>query len=162
VTEPAPRSRADDPRVPLTSHLFGFGPMLPLTVAAVGAWFGPGGWPYSAVRLAVVWAALILAFIGGVRRGFGFGQDRASTSAEIAAAALYLFSALAALVAPTAAAALAFLVAAYVLAALLDGRAAVRGDAPRHFARLRPPQLLLGAASLAATWAWVQQLGAAG
>jgi hypothetical protein len=161
VTESAGRSasRADDPRIPLTSHLLGFGPMLPLAVAALGAWVGPGGWPYSAVRLAIIWAALILAFVGGVRRGFGFGQDRASTAAEIAAAALYLFSALAALVAPTAEAALGILVAAYVLAVLLDRRAAVRGDAPRHFARLRPPQLLLGAASLGAVWAWVHHLG---
>ena len=40
------------------------------------------------------------------------------------------------------------LTAGFLLAALLARRAAGRGDAPAWFARLRPPQLLLGVAGL--------------
>lgn len=153
MTEPS--HRANDPRVPWASRVFGFGPMLPLVAAAIGAWLLPRGWPELAIHLAIVWAALILSFIGGVRRGFGFGQDRASTPIEILTAAAYLTLAGLALVVPFAITAVSLLVAGYVLAALLDRRAALRGDAPRHFATLRPPQLLLGAAALAALWAWL-------
>lgn len=148
-------THATDPRVPPLSIVFGYGPMLPLVAAAMGAWFLPSPWPLLAVQLAVTWAALILAFIGGVRRGFGFGQDRASTAAEIVAAVAYVALAGLALVVPRASAALALLVVGYLIAATLDARAARAGNAPLHFARLRPPQLTLGAVSLAALWAWL-------
>lgn len=146
---------ATDPRVPPLSLVFGYGPMLPLLAAALGAWLLPPPWPLLAVQLAVTWAALILAFIGGVRRGFGFGQDRASTASEVTAAVAYVTLAGLALVVPRASVALALLVVGYLLAALFDARAAVAGNAPLHFARLRPPQLSLGALSLAALWAWL-------
>ena len=71
------------------------------------------------------------------------------------AAALYLLLAFAALVAPRPSVALSVLIVGYVSAALLDRRAALAGYAPSHFARLRPPQLLLGAAGLAGCWAWL-------
>lgn len=148
-------NRADDPRVPTTSAVLGYGPMLPLLAAGVGAWMLPEPWPLLAIQLAVTWAALILAFVAGVRRGFGFGQDRASTAAEIATAATYFTLAGLALVVPRASVALALLVVGYALAALLDRRAALAGDAPRHFARLRPLQLMAGAAGLATCWAWL-------
>lgn len=148
-------TRATDPRVPRVSVVFGYGPMLPLVAAGLGAWVLPQPWPLITIQLAIAWAALILAFIAGVRRGFGFGQDRASTTAEIVAAGGYILLALAALVVPRASVALAVLIVGYLLAALLDTRAAIVGNAPRHFARLRPPQLLLGAAGLAACWAWL-------
>lgn len=147
--------RATDPRVPWASIVFGYGPMLPLAAAALGAWLLPRPWPGIALLLAITWAAVILVFIGGVRRGFGFGQDRASTLAEVVAAIAYMGLAFAALVVPRPSAACALLVVGYVLAALLDRRAALAGDAPLHFARLRPPQLFLGALSLAALWAWL-------
>ncbi|MEH3047531.1 DUF3429 domain-containing protein [Sphingomonas adhaesiva] len=143
------------PRIPLDSLVFGFGPMLPLVAAAIGAWTLPGGWPVLAIQLAIVWAALILSFIGGVRRGFGFATPRASTAVEIAAAVAYVTIAGLALIVSRAAIALALLAAGYALAALLDRRAALAGDAPAHFARLRPPQLLLGCAGLAGCWAWL-------
>lgn len=146
--------RAADPRIPLASRVLGFGPMLPLVLAALGAWTLSERWGELAVHLAIIWAALILSFVGGVRRGFGFGQDRASTVVEIAAAAAYFILAGLALVVPYWSTAVSLLVVGYVLAALLDARAR-RGDAPAHFARLRPPQLLLGAAALAALWAWL-------
>ncbi len=141
--------------VPTDSIVFGYGPMLPLVAAGVGVWILPGGWPVIIVQFAIVWAALILSFIGGVRRGFGFATPGASTPVEIAAAVAYVTIAGLSLVVSRAAIAVALLAAGYALAALLDRRAALAGNAPAHFARLRPPQLLLGCAGLAACWAWL-------
>jgi len=142
-------------RIPTASIVFGYGPMLPLVAAGVGAWVLASGWGLIAVRLAIVWGALILSFIGGVRRGYGFATPRASTPVEIVAAVGYVTIAGLALVVPFVSTSLALLAAGYALAALLDRRAALAGNAPAHFARLRPPQLLLGCAGLAACWAWV-------
>lgn len=144
-----------DSRVPLSSFILGFGPMLPLVAAGVGAWVLPGLWPLLAIQLAIFWAALILAFIGGVRRGFGFADTRASTRGEVVASTLYVTLAGLGLIMPRPSVGLSFLIVGYALAALLDRRAALAGDAPLHFARLRPPQLLLGAAGLAACWSWL-------
>lgn len=141
--------------IPADSIVFGYGPMLPLVAAGIGAWVLPLGWGMLAVRLAIIWGALILSFIGGVRRGFGFATPRASTVIEIVAAVGYVTIAGLALVVPFVSTSLALLAAGYALAALLDRRAALAGNAPAHFARLRPPQLLLGCAGLAGCWAWV-------
>lgn len=146
--------RANDPRVPLNSALLGYGPMLPLVAAALGAWFVPSV-AFLAVRLAIIWAALILTFVGGVRRGFGFGVDRASTPSEIATSTLYFSLAGLALVVPRADWALALLLAGFLAVAILDRRAALAGNAPLHFARLRPMQMGVGFLALAALWAWL-------
>lgn len=145
----------DRNRIPTDSIIFGYGPMLPLVAAGIGAWVLPPAWGVLAVRLAIIWGALILSFIGGVRRGFGFATPRASTPVEIVAAVVYVTIAGLALLVPFVGTALALLAAGYALAALLDRRAALAGNAPAHFARLRPPQLLLGCAGLVACWAWV-------
>lgn len=142
-------------RIPPDSIIFGYGPMLPLLAAGIGVWTLPAAWGALAIRLAIVWGALILSFIGGVRRGFGFARPDASTAIEIAAAVGYVTIALLALVVPFASTSLALLAAGYALAALLDRRAALAGNAPAHFARLRVPQLLLGCAGLAACWGWL-------
>ncbi len=150
-----PADRAAATRIPIDSIVFGYGPMLPLVAAGVGAWVLPPGWGMLAIRLAIVWGALILSFIGGVRRGFGFATPRASTAVEIVAAVGYVTIAGLALLVPYATTALALLAVGYALAALLDRGAALAGNAPAHFARLRPPQLLLGCAGLAAAWTWL-------
>lgn len=147
-------ARADDPHAPETSVVLGFGPMLPIVAAAIGVWVTRGDLPLLAVRLAIIWAALILSFIAGVRRGFGFGVDHASTVVEIATSISYFVLAGLALVSPRADWALALLTLGYLLVAVLDRRAAVKGNAPRHFARLRLPQMALGAVSLSALWFW--------
>lgn len=141
--------------IPLDSIVFGFGPMIPLVVAGIAAWVAPAPVAMIATQLAIVWGALILAFIGGVRRGFGFARADASTVTEIAAAVGYFTIAGLALLVGYAATSVALLAVGFALAALLDRRAALAGDAPAHFARLRPPQLLLGCAGLAACWAWL-------
>lgn len=148
-------SEARRATIPTTSLVFGFGPMVPLVLAGAAAWVAPHPWNFIGIQFAIIWAALILAFVGGVRRGFGFAHDGASRVAEIAAGAAYLGVALLALLVPSAVMSLVLLAAGYALAALLDRRAALCGDAPLFFATLRPPQLLIGAAGLAACWAWL-------
>lgn len=148
-------ARADNPRIPVNSAVLGYGPMLPLVAAAAAVWLTTGLLPAIALRLAIIWAALILTFIAGVRRGFGFGVDRASTWSEIASSTGYFAVAGLALIVPYPAVALGLLAFGYLLAGALDRRAALAGNAPLHFARLRPPQMLIGAVGLAAIWAWL-------
>lgn len=145
---------ANRPDVPADGLILGYGPMLPLVVAAVSAWLLPQPWPFWAVQLGIIWGALVLAFIAGVRRGFGFGYAHASKPVEIATSIGYFTLAGLALVIGRPSAALLPLILGYVLAALLDRRAALQGDAPAYFATLRPRQLLIGAAGLAGLWGW--------
>ncbi len=140
--------------VPADGLILGYGPMLPLVAAGAGAWLMPQPWPFWAVQLGIIWGALILAFLAGVRRGFGFGYPGASKPVEIATCIAYFTLAGLGLVIGRPSAALLPLIIGYVLAALLDRRAAMAGNAPAYFATLRPRQLLIGAAGLAGLWAW--------
>ncbi|WP_375271876.1 DUF3429 domain-containing protein [Sphingomonas sp.] len=144
-------------RIPLDGKILGFGPMLPLVAAGIGAWTLPGSWPFYAIQCAVIWAALILAFVAGVRRGYGFGNPSASKPADIAAAMAYFSIAVLSLIVPFTTISLALLAAGYAFVALLDRRAGRRGNAPAYFAKLRGPQFLLGCAGLAACWAWLMR-----
>lgn len=145
-----PDARSD--AIPLTSILFGYGPMLPLAAAAAGAWLLAPPWPETAVRLAILWGAMILTFVAGVRRGYGFGDPAASTGHAITAMLAYFIPAGLALVAGAyeqRAAALGLLLGGFALVIVLDRRAALAGDAPAHFARLRGPQMLVAVVALA-------------
>ncbi|SEK53660.1 Protein of unknown function [Sphingomonas palmae] len=141
--------------IPLDGKILGFGPMLPLVAAGIGAWTLPIDWKLTALTCAIVWGALILAFVAGVRRGYGFGNPNASKPTEIAAALSYFSIAGLSLIVQNVSTALAILTAGYAFVALLDRRAGRRGNAPAYFAKLRGPQFLLGAAGLAACWAWL-------
>lgn len=142
--------------VPLDSVIFGYGPMLPFLVATVGVWLMPPPWPGLARDLVIFWGALILAFVAGVRRGFGFGAPAAATSAAIAAMLIYFVPAGLALLlhwANRPIQALAVLIAGYALVAILDANAAKAGNAPAHFARIRPPQIMIAIGGLVAVLA---------
>lgn len=133
--------------------VFGFGPMLPLVAAALGASLLPAPWPAHAQALAILYGALILAFVAGVRRGYGFGVPRVATGTAIAAMLAYFVPAgLAVLLdwAGRPVAAIAILALGYAAVLLLDRRAANAGDALADFARLRPPQMAIAIISLLA------------
>lgn len=126
--------------------------MLPLVIAAVAIWIMPPPWPDIALRLAMIWAAAILIFVAGVRRGYGFGASSASTPVAIATTLTYFVPGSLALVMVTFGRfglALTLLIVGFVLVAVLDRRAAVRGDAPAQFSRLRVPQMAIGIIALA-------------
>jgi hypothetical protein len=143
----------DGARIPLASLVFGYGPMAPFVAAAFGAWALPSPWPALAARLATIWAGMILVFVAGVRRGFGFGDPQASTVREIAAMLIYfMLGGVSLVVAGFSLLRLALLaqVLGYVVVPVLDRRAAFTGDAPRYFARLRVPQMTIAVAALVA------------
>ena len=140
------------PRIPLDSLIFGYGPTLPLVAAAIGVWITAYPSAGFVTTLATIWGAVILVFVAGVRRGYGFGNRAASTVTEITAMIVYfvpgaLALGLSALGEPGAA--LALLVIALGLVAILDRRAAATGDAPAHFASLRGPRMTIMAVALA-------------
>lgn len=143
-------------KVQLDSLIFGYGPMMPFLAAAIGVWLMPPPWPSVARDMVTFWGALIIAFVAGVRRGFGFGAPAAPTSAAIAAMLLYFVPAGLALVlhwADRPVLALAVLIASYALVAILDARAAKAGSAPAHFARIRPAQMMIAVVGLVAVLA---------
>lgn len=149
-----PKTPADRAPIPLTSLIFGYGPMLPLVVAAAAVWIMPPPWPELAVRLATIWAAAILVFVAGVRRGYGFGAPGASTAVAIGTMLVYFVPGSLALVlqmAGRSAMALGLLILGFALVAIGDRRAAVAGQAPAHFARLRIPQMAIGIAAMIVT-----------
>lgn len=136
--------------VPPLSALFGYGAMIPLAASAAAVWLLPAPWPAIALRLGLVWAGAILAFLAGVRRGLSFWTEGGPTSAQLLGM-LWLFAlAFLALASPWPAASCALLLAGYASVAILDPAAARHGEAPGFFASLRPPQMLIALVSLAA------------
>jgi hypothetical protein len=147
----AAQPNPNDTPVPTGSLVFGYGPMLPLGLAALGAWALAPAYARLATTLAILWGAMILVFVAGVRRGFGFGATQASTANEMATMLVYFVLGGLALVLSTfrqPAAALTLLSLGFVLVALFDTRAAFTGDAPAHFARLRAPQMTIASVAL--------------
>ncbi|WP_031341927.1 DUF3429 domain-containing protein [Novosphingobium lindaniclasticum] len=145
-------SRAGRPAIPLDSRIFGYGPMLPFVAGALACWFVPR-WSGVAVDLTIIWGALILAFLGGVRRGFGFGDPAASTRAEILTMMVYVSLGGLALILATAGSpvtALAVLAAGYIVVPIADTIGAAKGDVPAYFAALRPKQMSIAIVSLLA------------
>lgn len=150
MTPPVPEHST---AVPLDSLVFGYGPMIPFVAAVAGAWLLDAPWPGMAIVLAIIWGALILSFVAGVRRGYGFGSRVASTRAEIVSMIAYFVPAGLSLVIVSLghpAPALWVLVVGFALVILLDRRAARNGDAPAYFSRLRPPQMSIAIISLIA------------
>jgi hypothetical protein len=154
VTDLAPGDADRDPSPPGLSLLFGYGPMLPIVAAAIAGWTLPRtGWPIACLGL--VWAAAILLFLAGVRRGLAFRTPGGERIGEMATMIWLFLLGLAALVAiPLWGAASAGLLAiGYASVAILDPIAALREEAPAHFARLRPPQMALGLCGILALMA---------
>ncbi len=144
---------SERPQVPWLSLVLGYGPMLPLVAGAIAAWLSAGRLRSEVMVLSVLWAGSILAFLAGVRRGLSFRTQGGPTVAQIATM-MVLFvlalGALAMLVHGRTTTALVLLLAGFAALLALDPIAAARGEAPEFFARLRPPQLAIALASLAA------------
>jgi hypothetical protein len=129
------------PRIPLTSLVFGYGPVLPLPVAAILSWTTAPPVPTVVTWLAIWWAAAILIFLAGVRRGRSFRGDEETHAAPLIAMLWLFVLGAGALVAPTPLVSLVLLAIGYASVAILDPISARRGEAPPHFERLRPPQM---------------------
>ncbi len=136
----------DDPRrPPASSIILGYGPALVLVGLAVAAW----AWPALPwLPLGQLWAAAILLFLSGVRRGLSFFTPGGQPPLQVAAALLLFALGLTGLLLPGWPGLLA-LAAGYAIILALDPLAARKHEAPRHFAALRPPQMALCLAGLA-------------
>ena len=79
--------------IPLPSLVLGYAPMALLPVLAVASTATPPLWAYNIILAGHVWAAAILIFIAGVRRGLSFADEGKGAAgplaAEIAASLCY-------------------------------------------------------------------------
>ncbi len=141
------------PEVPWLSVVLGYGPMLPIAAAAIASWFLDGDLRTGAIQSGAIYAASILAFLGGVRRGVSFRTEGGPKVAQILTMAGLWFTALLALLCINIGmqeVAIALLIVGYAAITILDPIAARAGQAPLFFARLRRPQMLIAIASLVA------------
>lgn len=133
---------------PMHGLLLAYAAVLPIPLGTVLAWVLPAAASPSAVRLTVIWAAAVLCFLAGVRRGLGFRQPGGPAITQLAGALWLFLLATAALMTALSVVSVVLLLAGYIGVALADVRAARHGLAPRYFPRLRPPQMLLSAVAL--------------
>ena len=140
------------PEVPWLSIVLGYGPMLPFVAGAGASWTLHGSWHGEVVFLTMIWADAILAFLAGVRRGLSFRTEGGPAVAQIATMFGLFVLALTSLLALThgfARVAVGSTLVGFAAVMVLDPIAARNGQAPLFFARLRPPQIAIAAASLA-------------
>ena len=147
-----------DPRIPLSSLVLAYGPVLPLPLAAIGWLLLPFPWPGGLLWLAVWWGGAILTFLAGVRRGLSFQGVGASFPELALMTWLFVLGAgaiAAALAVHTPLLPLTMLVLGYATLAIVDPISARRGRAPAHFETLRPLQMgvaLIGLIALIVEW----------
>ncbi len=137
---------------PLPSLVLGYAPMALLPILAVASTAVPPLWAYNIILAGHVWAAALLIFIAGVRRGLSFADEAKGAAGPLTgeiAAALGYFAIGFGTILVRVQFALLILMIGYALVGVLDRRAAKARRAPRHFARLRPLQALIAVAGLA-------------
>ena len=144
----------DDPRVPAPSIVLGYGPIVPIILAALATWFAPHPWSIVATSLGVLWSATILIFLAGVRRGLSFRTPGGERPVQLVTMSWFFLLGVGAVVVSTAVASLAILIVGYLSVAILDPIAARRHEVPAHFARLRPLQMGLAILSQVAMLVW--------
>lgn len=141
-------------RIPWLEIVFGFGPMLPIAVGtAVTWWLNGKPLDYLVALFTLLYAASILLFLAGVRRGVSFRTEGGPRVSQIVTMlVLYglglgsLFAAVMGKAVP----ALAMLILGYAAIGILDPIAARAGEVPLSHARLRPLQMPIAVVSLAA------------
>ncbi|MCT8001400.1 DUF3429 family protein [Sphingomonas sanguinis] len=145
MTSPAPTPEAASPRIPALSLIFGYGPALVLPLAALAAWVQLP----LALLVGQIWGAAILIFLAGVTRGLSFFTPGGPHISQMLTMMLRFSLGLVALIAGPSTG-FALLILGYASIALTDPWIARWGGAPRHFARLRPPQMVVALAGLIA------------
>ena len=134
---------------PTLSLYLGYGAMAPLALAALAAWAFADPFAGMAARVAVFWGGALLLFLAGVRRGLSFRTPEGPRAPEIGAVFWLFGLALLALTLEDVMVSAALLLVGFGSLAVIDPLAAWRGEAPPFFARLRPVQMAIPAASFA-------------
>lgn len=138
--------RAQTPGFSLVLASAGVGPIVAGAVASV---LLPERAGMVTARLTCRWAGALLCCLAGVRRALSFREANGPTPGQLGSA-LWLYAAgFGALLSPGRVPPLLLLLLGFGSEAILDPLAARRHEAPRYFARLRPPQLALPILSLA-------------
>jgi hypothetical protein len=124
--------------IPRTALLLGVASLIPLFVAALSVWFSlPLSTTETGLDLVVVYAAILLSFLGGIRWGAAVGPyDGRRQDMEFALSALGPLVGLAAVLLPSLAG-LTLLIGGFLLQALWDVTSAEAGRLPLWFGRLR-------------------------
>ncbi|TVV70491.1 DUF3429 domain-containing protein [Sphingomonas solaris] len=135
--------------IPPSSLVLGYGPMLLLPVLAIAGWSANGWWAALIVSAGQLWAAALLIFMAGVRRGYGFSIENGARPFLLVSMLWLFVLGMIGLIAPWLVAFCALFVG-YGSVALLDPKAAARGELPRHFAKLRPPQMAVAMVGITA------------
>lgn len=151
-----PSQDAQRRATPLGGLLLAYASVAPIAVGGAAALLGQAVWRAVLTHLVLAWSGAVLCFLAGVRRGDSFHTPRGPTMLQLAGVFGTFSCAVLGLALPWPKLAILALVAGYAAVAILDPAAANRGQAPRFFARIRPPQMgvaLLGlVALLAAIW----------
>lgn len=140
------RPTVNVPPIPLRSRILGFGSVAPVAAAAIRSWVLDLYWAEQLSYLAIMWGAVVMAFVAGVRRGYGFGAPVAAGTKDVGTAILYFAAAFVALLLADYGRpldALLSLATSFLLVAILDTRAARTGRAPAHFQKLRAAQMAI-------------------
>lgn len=140
-------------RIPILDWLFAFGPMLPFVIGAIAVWAPAVPDRSLILDFTVLWAAAILLFLSGVRRGLSFRTEGGPRVAQVATMLGLFVLGVVALLAVRASLrveALAVLLVGYMGVIVLDPIAARRGEVPLHLGRLRLVQIPVALMGLAA------------
>ena len=116
---------------------------LPLAILGVGAWLLPRELRGLADVGSRAWAAGLLCFLAGVRRGLTFSERRGASTAEVATFLALFFTGVTGWLFPP------LLMLGLFVAGMADAIAARRAQAPRYFTWLRPAQALVALTGLA-------------
>ncbi|MBC6718202.1 DUF3429 domain-containing protein [Aurantimonas sp. DM33-3] len=151
------RRRGEPAGSPRIDRLFAYGAMLPLIAGTLALWFAPEAQSFLALNLTLFWGASVLLFIAGVRRGASLSRSGGTAIAEIVAMLGLFLIGVASLVAtiwafPLVAALLQ--IAGFASLAILD-RVAAPNEGPLPVERLRPLQICVPVAVLAAVAIWI-------
>ena len=124
--------------IPASALALGLAGILPFAAGALSVWVAlPLLTPETGLRLGVVYGAIILSFLGGIRWGTALGPyDHARQGLVFMASVLGSLAGLAAAFLP-AVPALSLLIAGFLMQALWDVTSAEAGRLPGWFGRLR-------------------------
>jgi hypothetical protein len=125
-------------RIPVAALLLGLAGLIPFAAGAASLWVPlPLLPPETGLRLVVIYGAIILSFLGGIRWGTAIGPYDASRQApEFAASVMGSLAGLSAAFLP-AIPALAMLIAGFLMQGLWDVMSVDSGRLPGWFGRLR-------------------------
>ena len=125
-------------KIPGAALLLGLAGLSPFVAAAAAQWASlPLLAPEAGLRLAIIYGAIILSFLGGIRWGTAIGPyDSGRQTMEFSASVLGSLAGLAAAFLPSIPA-LALLIAGFLMQGLWDVMSVDSGRLPNWFGRLR-------------------------